>query len=105
MVKAKSSFDNEVKFSNLVRWFTEPKASRWRLNIFSWVQFNDGLVDKSSFALVKETFELCFKVSKNQVDYLGLHFWRQVLVEGKLLYYQVVIILEGFLNIKANANV
>ena len=42
--------------------------------------------------------EIPSEVLKNQIDYLGLHLWRELLVEAKFFNDQIVIVLKGLLN-------
>ena len=67
-------------------------------------QLNDGFVDESLLARVKEEPEVTPEFGEEKLDDFRLVFWLEQLVEWELFNDQIVVVLECFLCVVRNAS-
>lgn len=94
VVKGKGALHCEVDLSHLVLWPDYTDTSKPRALMASGEQVDDYFVDETLITGVEEVTEVFSKLTKNLIDDACLQLRSELLVEGKLLDDEIVVILE-----------
>ena len=105
VVQTEGALHREKDFHHFILWTHQSHAASRGLLVAPRVQPYNGLVDEASITRIEEMPEVLPELLKDQVDYLSLHLWGQLLVKVKLFNDQVVIVLEGLFDSLRNAQV
>jgi hypothetical protein len=95
VVKFNSSLSDEVDLSKLLSILNH--SSLWL--VYPAIHVDNQFICKASFTVVKEVFEVLLKVLEYEIHDFCLHLWRYLVVEWKLLYYEVIVMQKCILNV------